>query len=368
MTDPRAERAEALLREFRDMAMADQVRFQSGKNSDVASDARFDQLREEIDAFLLAPPEPEQGAEGGALEVIKARIEKAHDTVTKLCSGELKWTMRIPADEARDPDLIIGAALRDALKLVARLQAVEPGPGDLQCLGRTTRGRRCKRDRLPGCDFCDIDHSKYFDEDLGAVLPDEEGPERRSEDYGGRVGRRGSDEHRRSRLADLLAEPGRQEPVGWMLTIVGGGREVFESREWAEHYANKIGDAADRIVPLIPAEPVPAPSEQEVNEVAQELRTLADDKGGRKMLASYRVAMRRGAEEIDRLERKKAVIFAQFKQLLVVLRALATPEDPCTRCGGSGEVNIEFESSRGVVQDGDAPCPLCSPEDGETPT
>lgn len=39
-------------------------------------------------------------------------FDKAHKVVHGLCDGSIDWTMRIPADEGRDPDLVISKALR----------------------------------------------------------------------------------------------------------------------------------------------------------------------------------------------------------------------------------------------------------------
>lgn len=52
------------------------------------------------------------------LDAIERRIKLAHEKVSALCSGDERWTMRVPADETYDHDLIIGAALRDADKLL----------------------------------------------------------------------------------------------------------------------------------------------------------------------------------------------------------------------------------------------------------
>jgi hypothetical protein len=54
------------------------------------------------------------------------KIEKAMRIVSALCiprhvQGHIDWTMSIPADPNRDPDLIIGAALRSAKEEIARL-------------------------------------------------------------------------------------------------------------------------------------------------------------------------------------------------------------------------------------------------------
>jgi len=40
------------------------------------------------------------------------KIDKAHDVVSELCRGKIKWVMHVPARPDDDPDLVIGAALR----------------------------------------------------------------------------------------------------------------------------------------------------------------------------------------------------------------------------------------------------------------
>ena len=46
-------------------------------------------------------------------------FERAHEIVSGLCDGSIDWIMRIPADEDRDPDLVIGKALRLGIRLYA---------------------------------------------------------------------------------------------------------------------------------------------------------------------------------------------------------------------------------------------------------
>ena len=51
------------------------------------------------------------------------QLEAAHKVVVELCNGTRTWTMSIPANVDRDPDLIIGGALREAQKTIAALRA-----------------------------------------------------------------------------------------------------------------------------------------------------------------------------------------------------------------------------------------------------
>ena len=46
-------------------------------------------------------------------------FEKAHKMVADLCHGTRDWIMSIPADEERDPDLVISAAIRAGIKAQA---------------------------------------------------------------------------------------------------------------------------------------------------------------------------------------------------------------------------------------------------------
>jgi hypothetical protein len=56
------------------------------------------------------------------LAELRAAIEKAHNHVAALCEGKTKWTMRIPADEDRDSDLVISAGLSAGEKLLAEIE------------------------------------------------------------------------------------------------------------------------------------------------------------------------------------------------------------------------------------------------------
>lgn len=58
------------------------------------------------------------------LDAIEQRIKRAHEKVSALCHGDERWTMRVPADERYDHDLIIAAALRDADKLLVAVRAL----------------------------------------------------------------------------------------------------------------------------------------------------------------------------------------------------------------------------------------------------
>lgn len=60
-------------------------------------------------------------------DAVKARREKAYDEVVRLCSGRDRgtWRMSVPADEGRDSDLLIAAALDDIQPLLDRIEELE---------------------------------------------------------------------------------------------------------------------------------------------------------------------------------------------------------------------------------------------------
>ena len=55
-------------------------------------------------------------------ETVFEKIEKAEQRVTDLCEGKVDWTMRVPADEEKDSDLIITAALCSAKTRIEELE------------------------------------------------------------------------------------------------------------------------------------------------------------------------------------------------------------------------------------------------------
>lgn len=63
------------------------------------------------------------------LDAIEKRIARAHEKLSALCHGTERFTMRVPADENYDHDLIIGAALRDADKLLLAVRSLIGGQG-----------------------------------------------------------------------------------------------------------------------------------------------------------------------------------------------------------------------------------------------
>jgi hypothetical protein len=59
------------------------------------------------------------------LDAIEKRADVAHRHVVKLCSGEERWTMRIPAQPDRDSDLVIGESLKDVPVLAAEMRRLQ---------------------------------------------------------------------------------------------------------------------------------------------------------------------------------------------------------------------------------------------------
>lgn len=57
-------------------------------------------------------------------DAIRARYDTATAELSGLCDGSRRWTMRIPAEPARDSDLVLSDALEDIPRLLARVEAV----------------------------------------------------------------------------------------------------------------------------------------------------------------------------------------------------------------------------------------------------
>ena len=61
-----------------------------------------------MDCGCVWPARPPEAA------AVLTSIERAMQAVDDLCQGRINWTMRVPAEPDRDPDLIISDALRAA--------------------------------------------------------------------------------------------------------------------------------------------------------------------------------------------------------------------------------------------------------------
>lgn len=61
------------------------------------------------------------------LDAIRARAERSHDEIVALCEGRRRWTMRVPAVEDRDSDLVLEATVTDVLALVEEVQRLRNG-------------------------------------------------------------------------------------------------------------------------------------------------------------------------------------------------------------------------------------------------
>lgn len=59
------------------------------------------------------------------LDAIKARLAAAQQHVDDLCTGKVRWTMRVPVDVERDSDTIISGSLADISVLLSALEAAK---------------------------------------------------------------------------------------------------------------------------------------------------------------------------------------------------------------------------------------------------
>ena len=57
------------------------------------------------------------------IEESRSKIKKAHEKVAALCAGRERWTMRIPADQRYDHDLVIDDGLCSGEKALDELEA-----------------------------------------------------------------------------------------------------------------------------------------------------------------------------------------------------------------------------------------------------
>ena len=59
---------------------------------------------------------------------VEIQIEKAQETLSMLCKNPSSFTMRVPADEDRDTDLIIAKALKYANQMCIALNKIVSSP------------------------------------------------------------------------------------------------------------------------------------------------------------------------------------------------------------------------------------------------
>ena len=59
------------------------------------------------------------------VEQLRQRVAKARQCVADLCEGRRRWTMTVPVDLDRDPDVIITDALRDVDALLDIAEAAQ---------------------------------------------------------------------------------------------------------------------------------------------------------------------------------------------------------------------------------------------------
>lgn len=86
------------------------------------------------DPARFADPTTVQPATPGQLDLdaIEARAEAARQHVYKLCSGEERWTLRVPAQPERDSDFLLDTALGDIPALLAEVRRLT---GELEAAG-----------------------------------------------------------------------------------------------------------------------------------------------------------------------------------------------------------------------------------------
>ena len=62
---------------------------------------------------------------GTRLLELEKRLSRAHAMVSRLCKGEAKWTMSVPARPDEDPDLVIDQGLRAGDELLAEMKRLK---------------------------------------------------------------------------------------------------------------------------------------------------------------------------------------------------------------------------------------------------
>lgn len=93
-----------------------------------------DLRRISLDAILLAEhsvhslPVVVRALTADTLEAALTAIKRAESAVADLCSGRLRWEMRVPAEPDHDPDLIISDALGKAADALAALPVGDDAP------------------------------------------------------------------------------------------------------------------------------------------------------------------------------------------------------------------------------------------------
>ena len=69
-----------------------------------------------------------EAQENNFKNVVHEQIEKAQDVLSALCKNPSSFTMRVPADEEKDTDLIIAKALRYANQMQIALDKIVNAP------------------------------------------------------------------------------------------------------------------------------------------------------------------------------------------------------------------------------------------------
>ena len=105
-------------------------------------------------------------------EAIIAKIDRAWQEVSDLCSGKRRWTMTVPAERDRDSDLVIGDALTEARRYLDAARAAAP---DLLVAARNVSDRRTlMRDGDPSAEGFWVSKKEMaaLDSALRAIQPD----------------------------------------------------------------------------------------------------------------------------------------------------------------------------------------------------
>ena len=87
-----------------------------------------------------------EGQNDGIITTSKEEIDAAHRIVADLCEAKVRWVMSVPANEKRDPYLIISKALNTASNLVSIIEDIKELMPDLTIAvcGRSKTGNAPK--------------------------------------------------------------------------------------------------------------------------------------------------------------------------------------------------------------------------------
>lgn len=100
------------------------------------------------------------------LDAIEARRQIAHEMINALCNRRREWIMSIPARPDHDPDLVIGASLRDNIRLIADVRywrvlyetLAEHHLAGFEALTQELDELRLQRQRMRSCSIDILEH------------------------------------------------------------------------------------------------------------------------------------------------------------------------------------------------------------------